>query len=52
MIYCIILYMITIVSIISFEDVLKSLPKELLQGKLIVDVLSVKVSDVLIYVYI
>ena len=29
-------------SIISFEDVLRSLPKELLRGKLIVDVLSVK----------
>ena len=29
------------VSIISFENVLKSLPKELLNGKLIVDVLSV-----------
>ena len=29
-------------SIISFEEVLKSLPKELLRGKLIVDVLSVK----------
>lgn len=32
------------VSIISFENVLKSLPKELLNGKLIVDVLSVKVG--------
>ena len=32
------------VSIISFENVLKSLPKELLNGKLIVDVLSVKVD--------
>lgn len=32
------------VSIISFEDVVRSLPKELLRGKLIVDVLSVKVS--------
>jgi len=30
------------VSIISFEDVLRLLPKELLRGKLIVDVLSVK----------
>jgi len=31
------------VSIISFENVLKSIPKELLSGKLVVDVLSVKV---------
>lgn len=31
------------VSIISFEDVLRTLPKDLLKGKLIVDVLSVKV---------
>ena len=29
-------------SIISFEDVIRNLPKELLRGKLIVDVLSVK----------
>ena len=29
-------------SIISFEDVLRSLPKELVEGKLVVDVLSVK----------
>lgn len=29
-------------SIISFEDVLRNLPKELLRGKLVVDVLSVK----------
>ena len=32
------------VSIISFEDVVRSLPVEMLKGKLIVDVLSVKVS--------
>lgn len=32
------------VSIISFEEVLRSLPKNMLKGKLIVDVLSVKVS--------
>ena len=31
------------VSIISFEDVVRSLPVEMLKGKLIVDVLSVKV---------
>lgn len=31
------------VSIISFEDVLKNFPKDVLRGKLIVDVLSVKV---------
>eukprot|EP01039_Chlorochromonas_danica_P003344 gene3344-3667_t len=31
------------VSIISFEDVLKNFPKDILRGKLIVDVLSVKV---------
>lgn len=37
------------VSIISFENVLKSLPKELLQGKLIVDVLSVKVNGLTLY---
>ena len=39
------------VSIISFEDVIRSLPKELLRGKLIVDVLSVKVRhDEIIYI--
>lgn len=32
------------VSIISFEEVLRSLPRDILKGKLIVDVLSVKVS--------
>ena len=32
------------VSIISFEEVLRSLPKNMLRGKLIVDVLSVKVN--------
>ena len=32
------------VSIISFEDVIRSLPADLLKGKLVVDVLSVKVS--------
>jgi prephenate dehydrogenase len=31
------------VSIISFEEVLRSLPKDVLKGKLVVDVLSVKV---------
>ena len=31
------------VSIISFDEVLRSLPKNMLRGKLIVDVLSVKV---------
>jgi prephenate dehydratase len=31
------------VSIISFEEVIRSLPRELLKGKLVVDVLSVKV---------
>jgi prephenate dehydrogenase len=31
------------VSIISFDEVLRSLPKSMLEGKLIVDVLSVKV---------
>lgn len=30
------------VSILAFEEVLKSLPQELLRGKLLVDVLSVK----------
>ena len=31
-------------SIISFEEVLRSIPRELLRGKLVVDVLSVKVK--------
>jgi len=33
------------VSIISFEEILKSMPKDLLKNKLIVDVLSVKVNN-------
>lgn len=36
---------IVAVSIISFEEVLRGLPKDLLEGKLIVDVLSVKVTE-------
>jgi hypothetical protein len=43
------------VSIISFEEVLRSLPAKMLKGKLIVDVLSVKVAhnDIhMIYIYI
>jgi NADP oxidoreductase coenzyme F420-dependent len=36
------------VSIISFDEVLRSLPKSMLKGKLIVDVLSVKVCAALL----
>lgn len=36
------------VSIISFDEVMKNLPRDLLKGKLVVDVLSVKVQNIVI----
>jgi hypothetical protein len=40
------------VSIISFEEVIRMLPKEMLEGKLIVDVLSVKAIVYFTYAYV